>query len=33
MEERLAKDGVSVKDDQVVGFREIYWDPNLEIGM
>jgi methylated-DNA-protein-cysteine methyltransferase-like protein len=33
MEDRLAKDGVSVKDDQVVGFREIYWDPNLEIGM
>jgi methylated-DNA-protein-cysteine methyltransferase-like protein len=33
MEELLAKDGVEVKDDQVVGFWEIYWDPNLEISL
>lgn len=33
MEELLKKDGVDVKDDQVVRFREIYWDPNQEISL
>ena len=31
MEELLKTDGVDVKDDQVVRFREIYWDPSEEI--
>lgn len=33
MEERLRKDGVKVKDDQVVDFRKIFWDPNIELGL
>jgi methylated-DNA-protein-cysteine methyltransferase-like protein len=33
MEEMLKKDGVEVKDDQVVRFREIFWDPNVEISL
>jgi methylated-DNA-protein-cysteine methyltransferase related protein len=27
MEERLRAEGVEVKDDKVVRFRELYWDP------
>lgn len=33
MEERLKKDGVNVKDDQVVDFNKIFWDPNEEISL
>jgi methylated-DNA-protein-cysteine methyltransferase related protein len=28
MEERLRAEGVEVKDDKVVRFRELYWDPS-----
>jgi methylated-DNA-protein-cysteine methyltransferase-like protein len=31
MEEMLRKDGVDVKDDHVVRFQEIFWDPSEEI--
>lgn len=33
MEELLRKDGVEVKEDQVVRFSEIFWDPNQEISL
>jgi methylated-DNA-protein-cysteine methyltransferase-like protein len=33
MEERLNKDGVKVKNDQVVDFKKIFWDPNEEISL
>lgn len=31
MEERLEQDGVKVENDQVVGFKEIFWDPAAEL--
>lgn len=31
MEELLKKDGVKVKDDQVVDFKKIFWDPIKEL--
>ena len=31
MENMLKKDGVSVKDDKVVDFEKIYWDPVKEL--
>jgi methylated-DNA-protein-cysteine methyltransferase-like protein len=33
MEEMLKKDGVEVKEDRVVRFREIFWDPSEEISL
>lgn len=33
MEELLKKDGVSVKNDTVENFKEIFWDPAKEIGL
>jgi methylated-DNA-protein-cysteine methyltransferase-like protein len=33
MQELLAKEGVKVKDDQVVEFRKRFWDPALELGL
>ncbi len=33
MQELLAKEGVKVKDDQVVDFRKRFWDPALELGL
>jgi methylated-DNA-protein-cysteine methyltransferase-like protein len=33
MEELLKKDEVEVKDDQVVRFKDIFWDPNEEISI
>jgi methylated-DNA-protein-cysteine methyltransferase-like protein len=32
MKERLEKDGVSVKKDQVQNFEKIFWDPAKELG-
>jgi hypothetical protein len=29
----LKKDGVEVKEDRVVRFREIFWDPSEEISL
>ncbi|GGE60189.1 methylated-DNA-protein-cysteine methyltransferase-like protein [Pedobacter psychrotolerans] len=31
MEELLAKEGVKVKDDKVLNFRQIFWNPMEEI--
>jgi methylated-DNA-protein-cysteine methyltransferase-like protein len=32
MQELLLKEGVLVKDDQVVDFARRFWDPALELG-
>jgi methylated-DNA-protein-cysteine methyltransferase-like protein len=32
MEQMLKKEGVKVKDDQVVDFKKKFWDPALELG-
>lgn len=32
MEELLKKEGIKVKNDQVVDFKKIFWDPTLELG-
>lgn len=31
MEELLLKEGVKVKNDQILNFKEIYWDPSNEL--
>ncbi|WP_051408330.1 MGMT family protein [Sediminibacterium sp. C3] len=31
MEERLAKEKVKVKEDQVLEFEKIFWDPSVEL--
>lgn len=31
MENLLNKEGIEVKKDQIVGFKEIYWDPTIEL--
>jgi methylated-DNA-protein-cysteine methyltransferase related protein len=31
MQALLEKEGIKVVDDAVVGFAEIFWDPNLEL--
>ncbi len=33
MEELLKKDGVSVKEETVVDFKKIFWDPSTELGL
>jgi methylated-DNA-protein-cysteine methyltransferase-like protein len=33
MEELLKKDGVNVEKDTVVNFKEIYWDPAIELNL
>lgn len=33
MEELLQADGVDVKDDCVVRFSELFWDPAMELGI
>jgi methylated-DNA-protein-cysteine methyltransferase-like protein len=33
MEELLNKEGVKVKDDQVVDFQTHFWDPAMELGI
>lgn len=32
MEKRLKKEGIRVKNDQVVDFKQIFWDPVKELG-
>ena len=32
MQELLEKEGVQVKNDKVVNFKEIFWDPQKELG-
>lgn len=31
MEELLLKDGIEVKDDQIVNWKEVFWDPMTEL--
>jgi methylated-DNA-protein-cysteine methyltransferase-like protein len=31
MEERLKSEGIIVQDEQVVEFKRLFWDPNLEL--
>lgn len=31
MQELLASEGAVIEDDQILNFKEIYWDPNLEL--
>lgn len=31
MQERLEKEGVKIKDDKVVNFEKLYWDPLKEL--
>lgn len=31
MRERLEAEGVMVSENQVVGFNEVFWDPNVEL--
>ncbi|HEY8387917.1 MAG TPA: MGMT family protein [Parasegetibacter sp.] len=33
MQELLEAEGVKVKDDQVVNFNEIFWDPSIELAL
>ncbi|RWY55847.1 MGMT family protein [Mucilaginibacter gilvus] len=33
MEQLLANEGITVKDNQVQNFKELYWDPALELGL
>ena len=33
MQELLEKDGLTVKNDTIVDFRKIYWDPAEELGL
>jgi methylated-DNA-protein-cysteine methyltransferase related protein len=33
MEEALKKDGVKVKNDTVVNFKELFWNPATELGL
>lgn len=33
MEKRLRKEGVRVKDDKVVDFEKVFWDPVIELGL
>lgn len=32
MEELLKKEGIKVKNDQIVDFEKLFWDPVMEIG-
>jgi len=32
MEEKLKKEGVKVKDDKVLNFDKLFWDPIKELG-
>jgi methylated-DNA-protein-cysteine methyltransferase-like protein len=33
MQKRLEKEGIKVKDDKVVDFKKLYWDPSEELDM
>lgn len=32
MEQRLTEEGIEVKDDQVMNFKTVFWDPAAELG-
>ncbi len=31
MEERLAKEGIVVKENQIIDFKSLFWDPQVEL--
>lgn len=31
MEDRLKREGVEIKDDEVLDFNRVYWDPSIEL--
>lgn len=33
MQERLKKEGIEVKNDQVLNFKENFWDPSIELAL
>ncbi len=33
MQEQLEKEGIKIKDDQVVEFEKLFWDPSKELDM
>ena len=33
MEERLAKEGIIVENDQIKNFEKVFWDPSIELGL
>ena len=33
MEVLLKKEGIIVKNDQIVNFKEVFWDPNIELNL
>lgn len=33
MEALLKKEGVEVKNDQIINFKEVFWDPNIELNL
>ena len=33
MQQLLEKEGIQVKDDKIVNFKEVFWDPNVELEM
>ena len=33
MERRLRREGVQVKNDKVIEFKEVYWDPTKELSL
>ena len=33
MQELLENEGIAVEDDRVVDFKELFWDPVIELGL
>lgn len=33
MEERLIAEGIKVKNDTIINFKEVYWDPSIELSL
>jgi len=33
MQERLEAEGIEVKNDKVVNFRQLFWDPAIELSL
>jgi methylated-DNA-protein-cysteine methyltransferase-like protein len=31
MEKLLTKEGIEIKNDKITNFKEVFWDPNLEL--
>jgi methylated-DNA-protein-cysteine methyltransferase-like protein len=33
MQELLEKEGIKVKEDKIMNFKELFWDPNTELSL